>query len=135
MGNFKDKLKDFMSCRYGADQLYLALLVTSLVFMVVNAFIRSPVIEIFIWVPLIWAIFRSFSRNVYKRQAENDKFMEIWNRVKAKCSLTFRRIREIRTHRFRRCPHCKAQLRLPRKRGRHTVQCPRCHEDFDVRIL
>lgn len=135
MGNFKDKFVRFMSGRYGIDQLYYGLMVAYLVLLVANAFIRSTIIDILMWTVLTWMIFRSFSRNVYQRRLENEKFLKIWNRIKAKCSLTIRRIKEIKTRRFRKCPHCKTMLRLPRKTGKHTVECPCCHYEFKVRIL
>jgi hypothetical protein len=135
MENFKDKLARFMYGRYGVDQLYYALIVAYLVLIVANALIRSASIDILMWAILILTIFRVLSRNVYKRRMENEKFMKIWNRVKAKGSLIIRRIKEIKTHRFRQCPHCKRVLRLPRRTGRHTVICPCCHNEFELRIL
>lgn len=83
---------------------------------------------------LIFMLYRIFSRNVYARSRENEKFLKIWNPIKANGILTIRRIKEIKTHRFRKCPHCSTMLRLPRKTGEHTVECPRCHHDFEVRI-
>jgi hypothetical protein len=135
MGNFKDKVVRFMDGRYGTDQLYYALIAAYLVLIVANVFIRSAIIGILMWAVLILMIFRIFSRNVYKRRMENEKFMKIWKRIKVKGSLTIRRIKEIRTHRFRKCPYCKVILRLPRKTGKHTVECPCCHHEFEVRIL
>jgi len=134
MGNIKDKLIRFMYGRYGVDQLYNALIAAAFVLLAANIFIRSSFISILVWVVLIWLIFRVLSRNVYKRRLENEKFMQIWNPVKAKGSLTIRRIKEMKTHRFRKCPHCKAVLRLPRKKGKHTVNCPSCHNKFEVQI-
>ncbi len=133
--NFKDRLVHFMSGRYGIDQLYYALLVAYFVLFIVNLFVRSPIISILMWVIITIAAIRVFSRNMYKRRMENEKFMKLWNGVKAKFSLTIRRIKEIKTHRFRKCPHCKAMLRLSRKKGKHTVHCPRCHKDFEQRTL
>ncbi|HWQ74287.1 MAG TPA: hypothetical protein VN441_03140 [Syntrophomonas sp.] len=139
MKNFKDKLVRFMSGRYGIDQLYYALLAVFFVLAVADALIRSPTISallgILIYGVLIWMVFRTFSRNVYQRRLENEKFMKLWNPVKARSSLTIRRIKEIKTHRFRQCPHCQAILRLPRRAGKHTVKCPRCHNKFEIRIL
>jgi hypothetical protein len=135
MGNLKDKLVRFMNGRYGIDQLYYALFGTYFILIVANTFIRSTMIDILMWAVLIWMIFRILSRNVYQRRRENEKFMKIWNRIKAKGSLTIRRIKEIKTRRFRKCPHCKVVLRLPRKTGKHTVECPCCHHEFKLRIL
>lgn len=135
MGNFKDRLARFMYGRYGTDQLYYALFVISFVLVIANTFIRSSIIGILLWAVLLWMMFRTLSRNVYQRQRENEKFMTICNRVKAKGSLTSRRIKEIKTHRFRKCPHCKTVLRLPRRTGKHPVICPCCHNKFELRIL
>ena len=135
MGNFKDKLARFMSGRYGQDQLYYVMLVICFVLMIVNLIIKSAIIGALLWAVLFWMIFRSFSRNIYKRQMENERFMKIWNPVKAKGLFTIRRFKEIKTHRYRKCRHCKAMLRLPVKKGKHTVKCPRCNSEFDVRVL
>ncbi len=75
-------------------------------------------------------------KNMRKSQnsMENEKFLQIWNPIKAEASLTIRRIKEIRTHRFRKCPNCHTMLRLPRKTGKHTVKCPCCSHKFKVRV-
>ena len=135
MGNFKNKLTQFMYGRYGTDQLYIALMGAYFVLIVANTFISSTVISIFMSAVLVYTIFRTLSRNVYKRRIENEKFIKIWKPIKAKGSLMIRRIKEIRTHRFRKCPHCKKVLRLPRMTGKHTVKCPCCNKEFELRIL
>ena len=125
----------FMYGRYGADQLYYALFVLYFVVLLINLFTRSPIFDVLMWAVLVWMIFRTFSRNIYKRQRENEIFLKFWNPVKSEFSLLFRRIREIRAHRFRKCPQCKTVLRLPRKTGKHTVRCPRCQHKFQVRVF
>lgn len=121
--------------RYGTDQLYNALIGADFVLIIANAFISSVIISILTSAIMIWIIFRTLSRNGYKRSMENEKFMKIWNRVKAKVFFEIRRIKEIKTHRFRKCPNCKKVLRLPRRRGKHTVKCPCCNKEFELRIL
>lgn len=135
MGNLKNKLIHFMYGRYGTDQLCNALIGVYFALTVGNVFIKSLVIRVLMSVILILIIFRILSRNIYKRRMENEIFMKIWNPVKAKGSLEIRRIKEIKTHRFRKCPHCKKVLRLPRMTGKHTVKCPCCNKEFKLRIL
>jgi hypothetical protein len=135
MGNLKNKLTQFMYGRYGTDQLYIALIGAYFVLIVANAFISSNIISMFMSAILIWTIFRTLSRNVYKRRMENEKFMKIWKPARAKGSLMIRRVKEIKTHRFRKCPHCKKVLRLRRMTGKHTVECPCCNKDFELQIL
>ena len=134
MGRIREKIIRFMYGRYGIDQLYYALLVVCFILMLVNSFIRLAVFDILIWAILVLMVYRALSRNIYKRQIENQKFLKVWNPIKSKFSLLIRRLKEIKTHRYRKCLHCKAILRLPKRKGRHTVNCPRCHRDFDVHI-
>lgn len=135
MGNFRDRMARFMYGRYGIDQLYYALFVFYFILVIVNLVFQSPILGVLNWAVLLYMAYRLFSRNIARRRAENDRFLKIWNPVKSSCLLTFRRVKEIRTHRFRKCPHCKASLRLPRKSGKHAVVCPRCRREFEVRIL
>ena len=130
MGHFRERLIRFMYGRYGIDQLYYALAVLCFTLMVINSFIHSIVLTIIMWAVLLLMIYRTFSKNIYRRRKENEKFMKVWNQVKKKTLFTIRRIKEIRSHRYHRCPGCKAMLRLPYKRGKHTVQCPRCGNEF-----
>ena len=34
---------------------------------------------------------------------------------------------------YKKCPKCKQKLRLPLKKGIHTVKCPNCKEKFEVK--
>lgn len=135
MGNFREKLTRFMSGRYGVDQLYYGLMAVYFVLLAVRTFIRSTPIDILMWAVLMGMILRPLSRNIRQRRIENGQFLKIWNPMKAKFALMVRRIKEFKTRRFRRCPHCKVVLRLPRKTGQHTVECPRCHHEFKVRVF
>ncbi|MBU3099806.1 MULTISPECIES: BRcat domain-containing protein [Clostridium] len=135
MGNFKNKLAQFMYGRYGTDQLYIALIAIYFVLVIVNAFISSDIISVLMFAILILIVFRALSRNIYKRNLENEKFMKFFKPIKSKGSFELRRIKEIKTHRFRKCPHCKKMLRLKRLRGKHTVKCPSCNKEFELRIL
>lgn len=135
MKDFKNKLIRFMYGRYGTDQLYIATIALSFILVIANSFIHSPIIRGLLWVVLALTFYRTFSKNIYKRQRENQMFLKFWNPIKAKFTLTFRRLKDIKTHRYRTCPHCKKVLRLPRKTGNHTVNCPVCRNDFKVKIM
>lgn len=135
MERIKEKLIKFMTGRYGVDQLYYGMFALWVVLTLVNIKVDSMILMAVSDVFIVLAIFRGFSRNISRRTAENEKFLKVWNPVKRKVRLFYRRIREIRVHRFRTCPHCKKTLQLPIKRGKNTVKCPRCQEKFDVHIM
>jgi uncharacterized C2H2 Zn-finger protein len=134
MERFRDKLMRFMAGRYGVDQLYYALMVLCLVLMLGNAFLQLPVLSAVLWVVLVLMMYRSLSRNIYKRQIENQTFLKLWNPIKSTFSLLGKKLRDIKTHRYHKCPNCKVVLRLPRKKGKHTVKCPRCQTKFQVNV-
>ena len=120
--------------RYGMDQLNKALLIVYIILTLINAIKPGYVISILMIIPLVALFVRMFSRNIYMRQAENAKFMKIWIPVKSWLILQRDRIRDRKTHIYRKCPQCKSILRLPRKSGVHQVTCPKCRNKFGVRI-
>ncbi len=120
--------------RYGIDPLFYFLFAVYFVLVIVNAFVRSYVLQIIILALFLYSFFRVFSRNLEKRRRENEWFKRIWSTIKQKVRLCFRRLKEIRTHRYRKCPYCKAVLRLPKRVGTHKGTCPRCKKDFILRI-
>lgn len=136
----KYKLYGFMQGRYGGnDGLNLLLAIIYFVLVIMRAFIRNKIAGYIIYflslAVIIYAFFRILSKNIYARQKENAIIMNFWYKIKPRFILFKDRIRDIRTHRYRTCPNCKKILRLPYKRGKHTVKCPKCGHQFGVRIL
>ncbi len=126
----------FMYGRYGNDQLGNLILVIALIFGVVTIFVGGLTDLVFILLQYIclafWAM-RAFSRNIYRRRLENQKFLIAWNGFKRRfsgVSNAFARMKD-REHRYFKCPKCKSRLRVPRGRGEITVTCPKCKNRFD----
>ena len=78
MGNFRNWLARLMYGRYGVDQLYFALIAAYLLLLIVNSFVRSTIINLLLWVLVIWMFYRVLSKDIYKRRMENEKFLQIW---------------------------------------------------------
>ncbi|MBQ8684134.1 MAG: hypothetical protein IJ518_06445 [Clostridia bacterium] len=135
----RNTLIRFMAGRYGMDSfgrflmgLYLGLWVLSLFFpRGLTEFILSMATTA-VLVVLVW---RMLSRNIPRRQAENQWFLRWWYPTADWLRRQKDRLRDIRRCRYRRCPHCKAWLRLPIKRGRRTVTCARCRTLFKAFFL
>ena len=143
MGKIKSALYRFMYGRYGTDTIGRVMLVTYIVivigFSVARLVLgwtlpighRAPTILDIVYrvlsILLVILIFcRMFSRNIAKRRRENEKFcgfFKLWRN----------KIRDRKTHVYRKCPKCAAVLRLPKAKGKHNVVCPRCKERFEVR--
>ena len=124
---FREKLVRFMAGRYGGDQLNNFLLVIVMLIIAVNMFVGSYIMVAVYMLLWGWSIFRMMSRNIYKRQAENVKFLKLWNPVKGWFKLVKNKWRDRKTHKYFRCS-CGAVLRVPKGRGDIVITCPKCKD-------
>lgn len=112
----------FMEGRYGMDRLNRTLLWTSVIIAVVNFFIPFILISLFLtavsYSLLIWMLFRYLSRDTYKRYRENRRFLMLVEQWRDK------------EHRYFTCPRCRQPVRVPRKKGKIAITCPKCSEKF-----
>ena len=138
MRNFFQKIMLFMQGRYGMDALNGCLLILAAVIWTVNIFIFPRIPHLILMLVQLGltalVIARALSRNIVMRSKENRTFMRVYEPVKNWVTLTFKRIRDRRDYRYRRCPMCKAQLRVRNVKGKHRVRCPKCGSEFDTKI-
>ncbi len=132
--SFRERIAEFMMGRNGIDTLYHFLMILCIALIIVNVFVGSLILSILETAVLVYAIFRAMSRNVYKRQRENEIFLKIIGKPKAFFKLQKCKSRDRKTHVYKKCPSCKNNLRLPKVKGKHTVVCPCCKGRFDVKI-
>lgn len=132
--DLKKYILKFMAGRNGLDMLAYAVLAIYFLLSFINAFLVSSLVRILMTLLAVYAMFRTFSKDVNRRQAENQRFLALWQQAKGRFNRLLRRVKEIKTHRYRQCPQCHATLRLPRKTGEHSVVCPRCKHRWSVHI-
>ncbi len=132
--SFRERLARFMAYRYGIDRLYYVLITVCFVLVILNLFFKSYIISSIESLIFFYAIYRIFSKNIYKRQKENEKLNQIIDAIKKFINLQKCKYRDRKTHVYRKCPSCRNNLRLPKEKGKHTVSCPCCKHRFDVRI-
>lgn len=133
MNNFKYKLANFFQGRYGVDELYKFLLIVFIIIWILNMIFRNPFLYLLWILVCVIMIYRMFSKNIYKRQKENIKYLEFRDKVKGKLKLEKRKWKDRKMYIYRKCPNCKAEIRLPKKKGKHVCTCPNCKKDFNVR--
>ena len=127
MRNF---LQKFMLGRYGPDHLAIALVVLSFIISLLYAIIGLTALLYISYIIFGIVIFRMLSRNIYRRRAENDKFIRYWWPVRTKIKRRLESIKQRRTHKFFKCPNCKNTLRVPKGKGKLQVTCPKCGNRF-----
>ena len=123
-----ERFARFMYGRYGNDDLNRFLTITSLIILVISLI---PVLW-FLWFLalglMIWSSFRCYSRNIYKRRRENERYLKLIQPIKNFSRLQKNKRRDRKTHRYFKCKHCRAVLRVPKGKGKIDVTCPRCQK-------
>ena len=119
----RTKMQRFMTGRYGSDKLNLLLIGIGFVACIIAMFFKNNIyvrlsLTAVSYIFLFWSIFRCLSRKTYKRYQENRKYLMLIQRFKD------------REHRYFDCPRCKQQVRVPRKKGKISITCPKCKEKF-----
>ena len=122
MNRIKQAFARFMMGRYGTDKLNTWILGVGVVLCLISVFIQYPPVNLALttcsYILMVWAIFRTFSRNTYKRYRENRRFLMILDRIKD------------REHRYFDCPKCRQPVGVPRGKGKIMITCPKCKEKF-----
>lgn len=126
-------LSKFMNGRYGGDQLSMVLLVLSLLLTSIGQLTKIPLISFIGYVPLGVSIFRMFSKDISKRRMENYKFSILISPVYSWFKKTQKHTKELKTHKFYKCPSCNTKLRLPKGKGKIVITCPKCKNKFEKR--
>ena len=125
-------LRKLMYGRYGSDYLSFFLLFLYVVLIFVSALPYMAWVSWLALAVLLWNLFRMFSRRIDRRRAENARFLALfgpfirWFKMR-------RTIHRDKEHRYFKCPNCGQYLRVPRGKGKITVNCRNCGASFEER--
>lgn len=128
-------LRKFMYGRYGVDELSTVLVVLSLILVVLSGILPRSlrVLSLIAYIPMIIYIYRTFSKNIFKRQQEYYKYLSFKNSSLSKLRKYKARIQGSRTHKYFKCPNCGQELRVPKGNGKITITCPKCKTSFKAK--
>lgn len=126
----KEKFMRFMIGRYGSDQFSKTMLGIALAFFILDMFTSVGFLQPVAMVLIFYVYFRMFSRNIPKRYAENQKYMQYHNKV----IQIFKREKKVfeqrKEYRIFKCPQCKQRIRVPKGRGLIEIRCTKCGHTF-----
>ena len=130
----RDAMARFMYGRNGVDQLNIAMLWVSIgadllatILMRQRNGLAYVGLALYYGSVVLWALvlFRMFSRNLYKRQAENQKWLQARSRRRGAASAAKAR-RADTEHKYFTCKRCKTICRVPVGKGKVIITCPKC---------
>ncbi len=122
-----------MDGRYGTDQLSRAINIVVLV-LVVLSLLGNATLLAYLWYPalalLIFSYYRMLSRNVYRRQQENEWYLQRSAGMRRGFRNRREQFRQRQDYKFFSCPQCSTTVRVPKGKGTINITCPKCHEHF-----
>ena len=77
--NFRYRLMQFMSGRYGTDKLFYGIVGAAAIVAFINLIINSYILQLIVYALLVYALFRVLSKNIYARRKENNWFISKMN--------------------------------------------------------
>lgn len=134
---FREKTAIRMQDRYGNDQLNQTLTIGGLGCILLSGFV--PVLGLLYPFGILmvgYSIFRMFSKNRAKREAELQKYSELSDKVRKWFRLQKNKWINRKTHLYCKCPSCKVTVRLRRNTPPEelTVTCPMCKQNFIKKV-
>ena len=131
MNLFQERLRKIFQGRNGPDGFGRFILLLSVLLSLIQIFYKSRVFYVLSWLLFIYVFFRMFSKNIWKRQKENQQFYQWFSPVIQKYTLWIQKIKNRRTYRYLKCPKCNQEIRVPKGKGKIRIHCPKCKEIFE----
>lgn len=119
-----------MQGRYGVDSLSRFLSIVLLAIIILGMFVRIPLSGTITLVILVILYWRMFSRNIPKRYEENQKFLQIRDKLLGRFSNFGSNMSQMKDYHIYKCPRCNQKIRIPRGKGHIMVRCPKCGYEF-----
>ena len=133
-------LARFMYGRNGMDQLNRALFWLYLILwgaeLVSGFLLKSALLirsfEALLFALMLFIFFRMFSKNLTRRRAENQKWVNWAWRLKSRGAGARARHAD-KDHKYFTCKNCKAICRVPVGKGKIVITCPKCGAQINAK--
>ena len=130
----RERIARMMIGRNGNDQLNRFLLLADVVLLLLASLLGrrgvGSLLYLLVLVLLGLTYFRMFSRDLYRRRSENERYLREKDKLAAKLRILRERWNQRKDYKFFTCPSCKAVMRVPRGRGKIRIVCHKCGNTF-----
>ena len=130
----RERIARMMIGRNGNDQLNRFLLLADVVVLLLASLLGrtglGSLLYILVLALLGLTYFRMFSRDLYRRRSENERYLRAVEKQRAKFRVLKERWKQRKSYKFFSCPSCKAVMRVPRGRGKIRIVCHKCGNTF-----
>ena len=132
----KEKFMRFMQGRNGVDQFARFTMGVALAAIVLTLFTgtRSGIgafLDLFGMAAIVYTCFRIFSKNISKRYQENQKYLQMTDKLRARFLKEKRMMSQRKDYHIYSCPGCGQKIRIPRGGFKKVeIECPKCHTKF-----
>lgn len=135
--SYRQKIFEFMQGRYGVDSLSNFLIWTGVILALLAMLLPYRILVIVSWVMIIYAYIRILSKNINKRYAQNQKFLDkTWGIRNTFAKIKYRikyGKQNGSPYRIYRCRKCGQKIRIPKGKGKIMITCPKCKNQFKKR--
>ena len=132
----KEKFMRFMQGRNGVDQFArftMGVALAAIVLTLLNG-TRSGIgafLDLFGMAAIVYTYFRIFSKNISKRYQENQKYLQMTDKLRARFQKEKRMMSQRKDYHIYSCPGCGQKIRIPRGGFKKVeIECPKCHTKF-----
>ncbi len=133
MNRFRNWLQNKMRGRNGPDDLARVSSTVGCIVLLVSLLLPAGGVQVAVSLlgvaAVVYSYARVFSRNVYRRQQENTRYI-YWRAGIRRRFTQWRRRSQAKEYRFFRCEGCRTMTRVPRGHGRIQITCPACGRQF-----
>ena len=125
-----------MQGRNGVDQFARFTMGVALAAIVLTLFTgtRSGIgafLDLFGMAAIVYTYFRIFSKNISKRYQENQKYLQMTDKLRARFQKEKRMMSQRKDYHIYSCPGCGQKIRIPRGGVKKVeIECPKCHTKF-----
>ena len=130
----RERIARMMIGRNGNDQLNRFLLLADLILLLLAGLLGrrgvGSLLYTLVLVLLGLTYFRMFSRDLYRRRSENERYLREKEKLMAKGRVLRERWKQRKDYKFFSCPSCRAVMRVPRGRGKIRIVCHKCGSTF-----